>query len=184
MGDQEPKGARASGEEETLPTTEQEVLLDFARINPETAKKIRQRVDIPALLALLPTRQKDRYQRLSDAIDEYENAANDVVKGLKRNDLIVDVVFVGITVVLIMVSTIFADTAGVASTAGVGGVTFFAQAKTIADHLKLYNQEATKIKISVRHLKSALKRCERNDNACLDSVDALIKKAWDTLGGG
>jgi len=103
---------------------------------------------------------------------------------LKRNNLIVDVIFVGVTVVLIIISAVFADTAGVATTAGVRGVTFFAQAKTIADHLKLYNQEATKIKLSARRLRSALSRCERNDNACLKGVEALIKKAWDILGRG
>jgi hypothetical protein len=173
-----------SGEEEkkteAQPRIDQDVLLAFAAISPQTAKKIRKKTDIPLFLKSQPS-TKGQYERLSATIEQYNNAAKTVAKDLLRNNLIVDLLFVAVTIVLIIISAVYTDIESVTTTAGVGGVTFFAQAKNVADHIKLYNQEMTSIKLSVARLRSALSRCDRNDKACLDSVDALIQKAWDTL---
>ena len=159
---------------------DQAVLLAFAAISPQTAKKIRKKTDAPLFLKSQPS-TTSQYERLSATIDQYDIAAKTVVKDLLRNNLVVDLVFVAVTIVLIIISTVYTDVEGVVTTAGVGGVTFFAQAKNVADHLKSYNQEMTTIKLSVTRLRSALSRCDRTDKVCLDSVDALIQKAWDTL---
>jgi hypothetical protein len=121
-------------------------------------------------------------QSLSDAIDEYEKAANESIKGLTRANWLIDMAYVAVTVALIIVSAIWSNISGIATTSGVSGVTLLSQAKTSADASKVYNQDRNKLQVSVHRLREALKLCDDTDQACLENVKKLIDDAFTALG--
>ena len=163
-----------------------EYLEDLKRVTPKIAEKLNKKLDVQFLLgevARIPSKSTaDQRQRLSDAIDKYEQAVNDTIKRVKQRNLVIDIAVVIITVALTVLAAFFSNVQGLATTAGVSGVTIVSQVKTSADASKTYNSASAKLTNSVKRLRAALDMCEQDDKACLDKVQEDIEKAFDALG--
>jgi hypothetical protein len=151
--------------------------LGLARVRPKTAQKLVENRSVQPL-----TLSGNQKQRVSAAVDEYEKAVQEVTNGSKLGNLGVDIGLITATLVLVILSGFFATSvAGLASTAGVGGVSILAEAKGIAEVIKGYNNEKSGLKESVRYLRSKLAMCDENDKEGLDKVSALLDSMWEIL---
>jgi len=162
-----------------------EYLEDLKKISPKIAKNLNEKIDFQSLLETgvrkLGIMPEDQIPRLSNAIDAYEKAVNETIKGAKRRNALIDIAYIIITVVFVVLAAIFSNIGGIAATTVVSGVTLLSQAKASADTSKAYNRDATKLKVSVTELRAELAICKENDKACLDSVKESIKKAFEAL---
>jgi hypothetical protein len=160
---------------------------ELKRVSPEIAKKvsgkIRSKFLLEAEVDKSTTDTGDYKERLSGSIDDYENAVNNVIKNEKKINWGMDIFVVVTTIVLLIVSAVFSNVEGLATTAGVSGVSIVSQVKASADKSKVYNSDATKLRTSVSKLRAALKACSRDDKACLDEVKKKIDEAFAALDG-
>ena len=163
-----------------------EYIEDLKRVTPKIAEKLNRKLDVQFLLGeaaarALSENTSDQRQRLGNAIDKYEQAVNDTIKRVKQRNMGIDIGVVIITVVLSVLAAVFSNVEGLATTAGISGVTIVSQVKTSADASKTYNSASAKLTNSVKRLRAALDMCGQDDKACLDKVQEDIKKAFDAL---
>ena len=119
-------------------------------------------------------------ERLASAINEYEKAVNETIRDLTRANWLIDIAYVAVTVIFVVVAAVWSNVGGIVTTAGVSGITLISQAKASADASKVYNHDATKLRVSVQMLRQELTVCGQ-EATCLESVKNSLKKAFDAL---
>jgi len=165
--------------------SEQDFIEDLKRVSSKTARILTQKVDITSLTGTPPgvkAATGPSKERLSKYLDSYEKAVKDTIKGLKRPNLLTDIVVVIITVVLLIISVVYSNISGVATTAGVSGVSILSVVKSTTDAYKVYNADATKLNISIDRLRGMLAICGDDDSECLKKVQDAIDAAFKALG--
>ena len=100
------------------------------------------------------------YDRISQAIDIYENSVNDAITSLKKN-AVVAVIFITITLVFVISAIFWSNLGGLLTTLGLSGITVSSQGQTWIFTIKAYNNDSTTLKRSTSRIKQQFTLCQK-----------------------
>ena len=98
-----------------------------------------------------------------------------------RNKTILNLSFVGITVVLFVAALLWSNLTGLIAAAGLGGTNLYIQGKSWQDTVIVYWKNRTKIKIALNEIEGKYASCKQNDENGLKEVQDLITAFYSEL---
>lgn len=120
------------------------------------------------------------YEKVELAIKYYEEAVEDALRNLKIN-AVIDIIYITFFLVLIIVAAIWTDINGFLTTIGITGLSATSKGKEWIGTIKSYFNDTSKLRLSVKKLKTSLFACDKNDEFCLGGVQCLIEQYFDAL---
>ena len=98
-----------------------------------------------------------------------------------RNKTILNLSFVGTTVVLFVAALLWSNLTGLIAAAGLGGTNLYTQGKLWQDTVIVYWKDRTKIKIALNEIEGKYASCKQNDENGLKEVQDLITAFYSEL---
>lgn len=98
-----------------------------------------------------------------------------------RNKSILNLSFVGTTVVLFVAALLWSNLIGLIVAAGLEGTNLYIQGKSWQDTITVYWKERKKIKIALNEIESKYGSCKQNDESGLKEVQDLIAAFFTEL---
>jgi hypothetical protein len=158
--------------------SEKEALIaikDLRTIRTKTTTPI---ISRPTLTVAKTTQDKENLRKY---LASYEEAVKETIKGLKKPNLIIEIIMAIVTIILLIASPFLTNISGILTTGSVSGVSLLSVGKSVADALKVYNGDKTKLNVSVIKLKGMLEACSDTDTAGLQKVREAIDAAFKAL---
>lgn len=98
-----------------------------------------------------------------------------------RNKTILNLIFVGTTVVLFVAALLWSNLIGLIAAAGLEGTNLYIQGKSWQDTITVYWKDRTKIKIALNEIEGKYASCKENDANGLKEVQDLITALYGEL---
>lgn len=118
--------------------------------------------------------------RLAQAIDIYEAAILAAVRELGKV-VILDIAYVSWIIVMVVLSILYANLAGLAIALGLGGATIATQSRKWVETMKAYFLKSGQLKQTVQRLRIEYEICSSTDEPCLDKIRDLLHRYLDAL---
>lgn len=98
-----------------------------------------------------------------------------------RNKTILNLIFVGTTVVLFVAAVLWSNLIGLIAAAGLEGTNLYIQGKSWQDTITVYWKDRTKIKIALNEIEGKYASCKQNDANGLKEAQDLITALYGEL---
>jgi len=98
-----------------------------------------------------------------------------------RNATILNLIFVGTTVVIFVAALLWSNLIGLIAVAGLEGTNLYIQGKSWQDTITVYRKERRKIKFTFNEIKGKYGSCKQNDESGLKEAQDLIATFYAEL---